>query len=122
MKNLIALNLGSQQLQGFGPLGAPSSTDNATGLFNSTLSKIIGVLTVVAFIWFTFQIVLGALRIVGSGGDKAAIEGARKQITTGIVGVVIVVAAIFIVSLLGTILGIPNIILNPTCIVTNSCK
>src|SRR5258708_7741626 len=119
MQKLLAADINVGPLQGAGPLGNPGSAAGACNLFTSTLSKIIGVLTVVAFIWFTFQIVLGALRIVGSGGDKAAIEGARKQITTGIIGVVMVVAAIFIVSLIGTILGIPNI-LNPVAII-NGC-
>ncbi len=103
---------------GFGPLG--KSGENAPQQFNTTISRIIGVMTVVAFIWFTFMVIIGAIRIVSSGGDKASVESARKQITTGIVGVVIVVAAIFIVSLIGTILGIGNI-LNPTCIIGNSC-
>ena len=117
MKNLIT-DISVGPLEGVGPLGKPGA--NAGDLFSSTISKIIGVMTVVAFIWFTFQIVFGAIRIVASGGDKAAVEGARKQITTGIIGVVVVVAAIFIVSLIGTIIGIGSI-LNPTCIISNSC-
>lgn len=103
---------------GFGSLG--QSGANAPTQFNTTISRIIGVMTVVSFIWFTFMVIIGAIRIVMSGGDKGALESARKQITTGIIGVVIVVAAIFIVSLIGTILGVGNI-LNPTCIITNSC-
>lgn len=113
MKNLIAqgsLPLGPG-FSGPGPLGTSGS--NAPDQFNSTLSTIIGVLTVVAFIWFTFQIIIGAIRILGSGGDKGAVESARKQITSAIVGVILVVVALFIVDLIGTLLGIPNI-LNPT--------
>ncbi|HEX6977130.1 MAG TPA: hypothetical protein VF185_02095 [Patescibacteria group bacterium] len=114
MKNLLSdINIGP--LQGVGPLGTGISDANAATKFNDVISKIIGVMTVVAFIWFTFQVVMGAIRIVTSGGDKGALEGARKQITTGIIGLVVVVAAIFIVKLLGTLLGIPDI-LNPTTI------
>lgn len=122
MKNLITdisiFGNGNDQFQGIGPLGKTGA--NAPIQFQGAISKIIGVMTVVAFIWFTFQVIIGAIRIVASGGDKGAVESARKQITTGIIGVVIVVAAIFIVSLLGTILGLNNI-LNPVCIITNSC-
>ncbi len=120
MKKLIAdINLAPEGgFQGPGPLGNPGN--NAPALFTQTLSKIIGVLTVVIFIWFTFQFIFGAIRIVMSGGDKAAVEAARKQITTGIVGLVIVVAAIFIIGLIGTLFGITNI-LNPTCIISNNC-
>lgn len=121
MQNLIAsVTIRVGPLQGTGPLGSPTSTLNASNLFTDTISKIIGVMTVVAFIWFTFQMIIGAMRIVMSGGDKAALEGARKQITTGVIGVVIVVSAIFVVSLLGTLLGFNNI-LNPACIINNIC-
>lgn len=111
MKNLISISLGPGPLVGpsGGPLSNPTK-DSAASLFSSTISKIIGVMTVVAFIWFTFMVVIGAIRIIASGGDKAAVEGARKQITTGVIGVVVLVAAVFLVSLVGTILGIPNIL------------
>lgn len=120
MNKLLAIQLGSHPFTGIGPLGN-GDPKNAGNVFSATLSKIIGVMTVIAFIWFTFQVILGAIGIISSGGDKAAVEKARKQITTGIVGVVMVVAAIFIVSLIGTILGVNNI-LNPVCILsTNGC-
>jgi hypothetical protein len=117
MNKLIA-DIQVGPLQGVGPLGAPGG--NASFLFSSTLSKIIGVITVVGFIWFTFQVIFGAVRIIASGGDKAAVESARKQITTGIIGVVVMVSGIFIVSLVGQLLGINNI-LNPLCIIENVC-
>lgn len=123
MKNLSAITipLGPPGgYKGFGNLGNPGSLGGATTLFNTTLSSVIGVLTVVAFIWFTFQVILGAIGIVSSGGDKAALERARKQITTGIIGVIVVVSAIFIVDLIGTLLGVGSI-LNPTCIIYNNC-
>lgn len=113
MKNILAADIPLAPPGGFtgtGPLGNPGA--NAPALFSQTLSKIIGVMTVVIFIWFTFQFIFGAIRIVTSGGDKAALEGARKQLMTGIIGLVVTVAAVFIVQLIGTILGIPNI-LNP---------
>lgn len=104
-----------------GPSLNPTSSESAAGLFTQALSKIIGVMTAVAFIWFTFMTVIGAIRLLASGGDKGAVEGARKQITTGIIGVVVVVAAIFLVSLIGTLLGLSNI-LNPACIISpNGC-
>ena len=122
-KNLLAQNsipLGPG-FHGVGPLGVNQGGAQAATTFTNTLSKVIGVLTVVAFIWFTFQMILGAIGIVSSGGDKGSVEKARKQITTGILGVVMVIAAIFIVSLLGTLFGLNNI-LNPVCILSaNGC-
>lgn len=118
MNKLIAdIPLGPQ-LQGVGPLGTSGPTADIQ--FESALSKIIGVMTVVAFVWFTFMLIFGAIRLLTSGGDKGAVEAARKQITTAVIGIVVVVAAIFIVSLIGSLLGITSI-LHPTCILFNTC-
>ena len=56
------------------------------------------------------MIITGSIGIISSGGDKAALESARKRITTGVIGFVVVVAAIFIVQLIGRLIGIPNIL------------
>jgi hypothetical protein len=116
MGNLIAqngqFNLGPG-FSGFGPLG--TSGQNAPQQFNQTISKIIGVITAVGFIWFTFQIIIGSVRIISSGGDKGAVEAARKQITSGLIGVVVLIAGIFIVSFIGKLFNID--ILNPTKLV-----
>ena len=94
---------------GFGPLG---SGENAPATFNKFLSSTVGIMTIIAIIWFIFVFIGGAIGIISSGGDKAALEAARKKITTGIIGIVVVVAAVFIIDLIGNLIGIPNI-LNP---------
>lgn len=91
--------------KGFGPLGNPQGT--GINAFNTFISTAIGLMTIIAFIWFTFILIMGAIGIMSAGGDKAAIENARKKITNGIIGVVIVISSIFILSLIGTIFGIP---------------
>lgn len=94
--------------KGVGPLGNPGG--NAIGLFTKFISSTIGLLTIVAFIWFAFVFISGAIGIISSGGDKAALESAQKRITNGLIGLVVVIAAIFIINLVGTLLGIPNIL------------
>lgn len=64
-------------------------------------------MTIVAFIWFVFNVLLGAMNLMMSAGDKQKLEMARGKILYGIIGVVVVVSAVFIVSLIGTIFGIP---------------
>ena len=91
-------------INGPGPLGTPGT--GATTLFDTFLSSVIGVMTIVAGIWFLFQVFTGAIAIISSKGDKQALEAAKKKITTGLIGIVIVVAAIFLVDLVGTILGV----------------
>ena len=99
--------------RGFGPLGLEGKDPtDAPGLFTQFLSSTVGIITVIAFIWFVFLLLTGAFGLMTAGSDKAQVENARKRITSGVVGLVVVIAAIFLVDLFGTLLGIPNI-LNP---------
>jgi len=105
MKSLSQINIAPEGgFKGFGPLG---SGEDAIGTFSTFLSSAIGVMTIVAFIWFAFTFIIGAIGIISAGGDKQALETAKKKITTGIIGVVVVISAIFVISLLGTLLNIP---------------
>lgn len=94
--------------KGVGPLGEPTG-NGVTGL-SSVISMGVGLMTIVAIIWFVFTFLIGAIGIISSGGDKQALESARKKITTGAVGLVVVILALVIVNLIGTIIGIPNIL------------
>ena len=113
MKNYLAgIPLApSGGFRGFGPLGLEGGEDPYS-IFNKVLSGTIGIITAVAFIWFIFLLLIGAYGIMQSGGDKQALEKAHKQILNGLYGVVIVIAAIFIIDLFGFLIGIPDI-LNP---------
>ena len=66
----------------------------------------------IAAIWFTFSLVTGAISIISSGGDKAKVAEARARIVTALIGLVVIIAAIFIVELIGTLIGF-DLILNP---------
>jgi len=105
MKSLADITIAPEGgYKGFGSLG--NVTDDGFVKFSNFLSMTIGVLTVVAIIWFIFTLITGAISIISSGGDKQALESARKKITTGLIGIVIVIAAVFIIDLVGTIFGI----------------
>ncbi len=91
--------------KGIGPLGNPTGTGISN--LSTFVSKIIGVMTVIAILWFTFTLITGAISIIGAGGDKQALESARKKITSGLIGLIVVIAAIFILDLVGTIFGVP---------------
>ncbi|HUV71749.1 MAG TPA: hypothetical protein VMW25_01955 [Clostridia bacterium] len=99
-------------LEGIGKLGSPDLINEVTaaGTFANILSNIIGVMTIIAIIWFTFVLLTGAIGWLSSGGDKTKIENSQKQITNGIIGLVVVISAIFVIKLIGTLLGIPNIL------------
>lgn len=109
--NLIKLVLAEGQeiggeFQGIGPIGTFEKTiGGATRIFNQLISNIVGIMTVVGGIWFTIQFLSAGLAWISAGGDKGQMEAARQKITQAIVGLGIIVAAIFIVNIIGNILG-----------------
>jgi hypothetical protein len=110
MKNLLAQEgekIG-EPMTGIGTLGTPGS--GAVNLFASFLTSVIGLMTIIAIIWFIFTLITGAIGIMSAGGDKQSLENAQKRITTGLIGLVVVIAGIFLVDLVGRLIGIPNIL------------
>lgn len=96
-------------LKGKGPLGLEEGQD-AAAVFAQVISSAVGLMTVIAFIWFLFLLITGAIGIMTAGGDKMALENARKRLTTGVTGLIIVITAIFILGFIATLLGIPGIL------------
>lgn len=72
----------------------------------SIVSGLIRMTLVVAAIVFFFILVIGGIKWIASGGDKAQTEGARNQITAALVGLVIVFAAWAILALIKTFFGV----------------
>lgn len=100
--------------KGFGPLGLEGrQAFEADIIFTKFLSSTIGLMSIVAIIWFIFLLITGGYGYMTAGGDKAKIEKAQKTIFNGIVGLAITVFAIFIVKFIGSLLGI-DFILNIT--------
>ena len=96
---------------GFGKLGLQGTTpENASITFKDFLSSAIGIMTIIAIIWFIFILITGAISYMTAGSDKGTLENARKRIINGVVGLVIVIIAIFIIKLIGYLLGIPDIL------------
>jgi len=96
---------------GFGKLGLQGGTaSSAEDIFTNFLSSAIGLMTIIAIIWFVFIFITGAIGYMSSGGDKAAVESARKKIVNGLVGLILVIIAIFVVKLIGYLIGIPDIL------------
>lgn len=82
----------------------------AGGLTGLTIAGIVAaalkLALVVAAIVFFFILVIGGIRWIVSGGDKAQTEASRAQITSALVGLVIVFAAWAITQLIGTFFGV----------------
>lgn len=71
------------------------STTSVPDLIGAALTFIFVIAVVVAI----FFLLLGALKWIYSGGDKAAVEGARNTITAAVIGLVI----LFLVFLVFTV-------------------
>lgn len=114
MKNLLsAINLAPNGgYTGPGALGNPAGQEGA--LFDKVISTTIGLLTSIIFIWFAINFLIAALGWITAGNDKGKVEEARGKLTNNLIGLVITIAAMFIVEFMGSILNIP--ILQPTSI------
>lgn len=96
---------GSQGTIDLNPTGASfSNLKNIT--FPNLISAAIRLTLLVAAIIFFFMLVIGGIRWILSGGDKAQTEAARSQITAALVGLVIVFAAWAIVQLINVFFGV----------------
>lgn len=96
-------------LGGLGRLGLEGvalNKETIFALFNDVISTIIGVMTVVAGIYFLFLVIIAGYQWMTSGGDKAGMEAARNKLTYAIVGLVVVVLAFTLISLIGALMDI----------------
>ena len=70
--------------------------------FIITALFVIGVIVAVAFL------IYGGIKWILSGGDKAAVDAARKHIVAAIIGLVIVAGAFFILNVVFALLGVSS--------------
>jgi cytochrome bd-type quinol oxidase subunit 2 len=80
--------------------------EDAPSLLGDTLNKIITLFFIVGGVAFFFMIVLGGIKWMTSGGDKEKLEGARKQITSAVVGLVVFLLIFAIINLIETLFGV----------------
>lgn len=86
---------------------AGDNFNSLSGLtFAGLIRSFIQFALVIAGVIFFFMLVIGGIRWILSGGDKAQTEAARNQITAALVGLVIVFAAWAIASLIQALFGV----------------
>ena len=76
--------------------------DNLGDIFNILLSLAFFVAGVAMF----FNLVIGGIQWISSGGDPKALDSARRRLTNAVVGLIIVVAAYAIALILQQVFGI----------------
>lgn len=106
MTNLNRLLASSHHL---GPITGPTITvegNEPISQFESIISTVIGILTIVGSLWFMFQIITAAIEWIGSEGDKAKLTQARSKITQSLTGIIILFGAYGLILVVGTIFGV----------------
>ena len=97
----------SLNLPGFNEINAPNGIP--TGGFD-TVQKVVQVsltlLFIVAIVLALVFLIWGGIQWTTSGGSKEGIQKARQKLTFAIIGLVVVLLAIFIVSFAGGLLKI----------------
>lgn len=103
-KLLAALNI--DQL--IGPGVQPGTS--AISMLEKIISTVVGVLTIVAVIFFALQIIFAGYAFLSSDGDQKKMEEARKRITEGVLGLFLVVIALGFAALIGRLTGLGNVL------------
>lgn len=85
---------------------SPTIEQEAVWTLGKILTTLISTLIIVAAVAFFFYFLIGAIKWIMSGGDKAQIEAARGQITNALIGFVIVLSFFAIAKLIETLFGV----------------
>jgi hypothetical protein len=113
---LFQLNLGQIGGEGLGPFGNLGSNNSPTaGIIGVTniVSSIVGFMTIVAGIWFLFQMLFAGYTWMSAGGDTKKMQDSRDRIVHAFIGMVIVVGAWSLLAVVGQFFGY-NSLINPT--------
>ena len=88
--------------------GTPTAA-NAGDSLRNLISNTITIFFTVGGIGFTIMIIWGSVNWILSEGDKEKIAGARKRITTAIVGLTLLSMTFLIMLVAGQVLGISSL-------------
>jgi hypothetical protein len=104
------------QLGSFRPVSSnwTQNSDTRQGVLKnleSFISAVLGLITVVAGIYFIVNFLLAALSWTTAGGDSGKVSAARDRMIQSTIGLIVVVGGYAIVGLIGAVVGLD--ILNP---------
>lgn len=102
---ILALSASSAFAQNIelGPQGDFSQLPTEVSDVSRFVSVALQVLLVIAAVVFFVMLLVGGIRWILSGGDKANTQAARSQITAALVGLVIVFSAWIIAAIIGRV-------------------
>lgn len=93
------------------PSTKPNPTADFTGVakiedFSTVFNNIVSVILGLAGIIFFVLLIIGGFRYITSGGDPKAIEGAKKTLTSAIIGLIVILMSYLILVLITQITGV----------------
>lgn len=114
----------SLKLPGYDEISPPGDIpQGGVGTVEKIIQNGITIFIIVGVIITLIFLILGGIQWITSGGDKEALQKARKRITFAVIGIVVILLALLIVNIIGGLLGVnltsPKYQPVPTCIQTN---
>ncbi|MBI5045249.1 MAG: hypothetical protein HZC02_04945 [Candidatus Levybacteria bacterium] len=103
MLKQLALTIGGQKISA--PDGIKTGGLESGGAGQQVLQFGVSAFFFTAALLSVIMIMYGGIRWITAGGDKTKVQTARSTITYAIIGLVIVMAAFLIITLLSRILG-----------------
>lgn len=91
--------------EGFGPFNF-KGVGNPIAIIATIVSVIIGFITVAAGIYFMFQFFIGGFGWLASSGDKSRLQAAQDRLSHSLIGLIVVVAAYAIMSIIQAVTGL----------------
>ncbi len=101
---LLAVN------QTFNLTGPGIPVTNATSQFETYAGQLVGVLTIIAVLYFVAQVIFAGYAFIASQGDEKTMENTRHRLTEAVLGLTVIVIAVGLGSLIALLLGIPNVL------------
>lgn len=87
-------------------------TGDPIELVQTIIVTLINLIYVVGVIIFFFMLVIGGIQWLSSGGDKQAVANAQARIQHAVIGLVLLLAAFAIVTLLEELFGISILVID----------
>jgi len=106
-----------QTMSGFDKGIATNPGPDVANRFADLISNIVTLLTIFSGLAFLIWFIVGALTWITASDHADKLEKAKNQMSQAIIGLVLVIIAIAIISLLGKITGLT--ILDPAAIINN---
>jgi len=93
-------------------LGQQLNNNSGISFFQELIPSLVSLAFIAGAILFFFMLIVGAIQWITSGGDKAAIEGAKSKLTQALIGVIILFSVYAIIHVIENLFGVNILVLD----------